>query len=164
MNTSDTSHPTPHTAHRTPPTSHLTPHFGHEERFLGKLSLQNKKIKRKKRLRYISIAASLALLVALPLYFFLNSNRNDYVAESPFSAEVQEVIKSYQAKLDAEIAEIKTMACYAQMQKEIAEIQKENLPTDDLAMLPIEKQLYHIEQIYSIKIEAVQYMQTVCAM
>jgi len=133
----------------------------HEERFFSKLLLQNKKIKRRKQIRYISVAASVALLLALPLYLFFGQN-NDYLAESPFTEEVQEVIKSYQTKLDAEIAEIKTMACYAQMQKEIAEIQKNNLPADELALLPIEKQLYYIEQIYTIKIEAVQYMQTVC--
>jgi hypothetical protein len=133
----------------------------HEERFLNKLLLQNKKIKRQKQIRYASIAASLALLVALPLYFFFGYS-NEYVAESPFTKEVQEVIKSYQAKLDAEIEEIKNMACYAQMQNEITEIQQTNLPATELAMLPIEKQLYYIEQIYAIKIEAVQYMQTVC--
>ena len=133
----------------------------HEERFLNKLTLQNKKIKRSKQMRYISIAASLALLIALPLYFYLSQNE-EYLAESPFTEEVQEVIKSYQTKLDAEIAEIKTMACYTQMQNEIAEIQKDNLPENELALLPIEKQLYYIEQIYNIKIEAVQYMQTVC--
>ena len=112
-------------------------------------------------MRYISVAASLALLIALPFYFYFGQNK-DYVAESPFTEEVQEVIKSYQAKLDAEIAEIKTMSCYAQMQNEITEIQKNNLPENELALLPIEKQLYYIEQIYNIKIEAVQYMQTVC--
>jgi hypothetical protein len=133
----------------------------HEERFLSKLLLQNKKIKRSKQIRYISIAASLALLVALPFYFFTHQSR-EYIAESPFSEEVQEVINSYQLKLDAEIAEIKTMACYAQMQKEIADIQKDNLPANELALLPIEKQLYYIEQIYNIKIEAVQYMMTFC--
>jgi len=137
------------------------PNLNHEERFLSKLLLQNKKIRRKKQIRYISIAASLALLVALPLYFFFNST-NDYVAESPFTEEVQAVIKSYQAQLDAEIEEIKHMACYAKMQKELAEIQKTSLPAEELAMLPIKKQLYYIEQIYTIKIEAVQYMQTVC--
>jgi hypothetical protein len=133
----------------------------HEEHFLSKLLFQNKRLKRRKLIRYISIAASLALLISLPLYFFLDYKK-DYVAESPFTKEVQEVINSYQAKLDAEIAEIKTMACYAQMQKEIAEIQENNLPAEDLAFLPIEKQLYYIEQIYTIKIEAVQYMQTFC--
>jgi len=137
------------------------PVSGHEERFFSKLLLQNKKLKRRKHIRYISIAASLALLLVLPFYFFMNQNE-DYVAESPFSEEVQEVIKSYQAKLDAEIEEIKQMACYAQMQNEVTEIQKDNLPSSELALLPIEKQLYYIRQIYSIKIEAVQYMQTVC--
>jgi hypothetical protein len=154
MNNSETQNRTLHTAH-------LTPQSGHEERFLTKLLLQNKKLKRKKQIRYISIAASLALLVALPLYFFLGIN-NECVAESPFSEEVQEVIKSYQAKLDAEIDEIKSMACYAHLQAELAELQKNNLPSGELAILPIEKQLYYIEQIYTIKIEAVQYMQTVC--
>jgi hypothetical protein len=138
-----------------------TPNENHEERFLSKLLLQNKKIKRRKQIRFISIAASLALLIALPLYFFIHQHK-DYVAESPFSEEVQEVINSYQLKLDAEIEEIKTMACYTQMQKEVAEIQKDNLPTAELALLPIEKQLYYIEQIYNIKIEAVQYMMTFC--
>jgi hypothetical protein len=133
----------------------------HEERFFNKLILQNKKIKRRKQIRYISIAASLALLIALPFYFYLGQSK-DYIAESPFTEEVQEVINAYQAKLDAEIAEVKTMACYAQMQNEIAEIQKGNLPENELALLPIEKQLYYIEQIYNIKIEVVQYMQTVC--
>ena len=137
------------------------PNPTHEERFYSKLLLQNKKIKRRKQIRYVSIAASLALLIALPLYFFFGINK-DYIAESPFSEEVQEVIKTYQAKLDAEIAEIKTMSCYAQMQKEIAEIQKDNIPADELAFLPIEKQLYFIEQIYDIKIEAVRYMRGVC--
>jgi Zn-dependent protease with chaperone function len=135
--------------------------LNHEDRFLSKLLLQNKKIKRKKQIRYLSIAASLAFLVALPLYFFLDFHKN-YVAESPFSEEVQEVIKSYQAKLDAEIEEIQRMACYTQMQTELAELQKNSLPSNELAILPIEKQLYYIEQIYTIKIEAVQYMQTVC--
>jgi len=138
-----------------------TPNPGHEERFFSKLLLQNKKQKRKKQLRYISIAASIALLVALPLYYFFDFT-NDYVTESPFTEEVQAVIKSYQAQLDAEIEEIKQMSCYVQMQKELAEIQKTNLPADELALLPIEKQLYYIKQIYNIKIEAVQYMQTVC--
>jgi len=133
----------------------------HEERFLTKLLQQNKKIKRKRQVRYFSIAASLALLITLPLYFFFDYKK-DFMAESPFTEEVQGVINSYQAKLDAEIAEIKTMACYAQMQKEISEIQKNSLPAGELAILPIEKQLYYIEQIYTIKIEAVQYMQTVC--
>jgi len=133
----------------------------HEERFYAKLLLQNKKIKRRKQIRYLSMAASFALLISLPLYFFFDYKK-DVVLESPFTEEVQGVINSYQAKLDAEIAEIKTMACYAQMQKEIAEIQKNSLPADELAILPIEKQLYYIEQIYTIKIEAVQYMQTVC--
>jgi len=133
----------------------------HEARFFSKLLLQNKKIKRRKHIRYISIAASVALLVALPVFLFYGQN-NDYLAESPFTEEVQEVIKSYQTKLDAEIAEIKTLACYAQMKNEIAEIQKNNLPEDELAFLPVEKQLYYIEQIYTIKIEAVQYMRTVC--
>ena len=133
----------------------------HEERFYAKLLLQNKKIKRRKQIRYLSMAASFALLISLPLYFFFDYKK-DVVAESPFTEEVQGVINSYQAKLDAEIAEIKTMACYAQMQKEIAEIQKNSLPAEELAVLPIEKQLYYIEQIYTIKIEAVQYMQTVC--
>jgi len=142
-------------------TSINPPNSGHEERFLTKLLLQNKKQKRKKQLRYIYIAASLAILIALPLYYFLEI-KNDYLAQSPFPEEVQAVIKSYQAQLDAEIAEIKTMACYAQMQKELAEIQKEPFPAEELAMLPVEKQLYYIKQIYRIKIEAVQYMQTVC--
>ena len=133
----------------------------HEERFLNKLLLQNKKIKRKKQIRYMAIAASVSLLVACPLYFFLNTDKT-YVAESPFTEEVQQVIHDYQAKLDAEIAEIKTMACYAQMQNEITEIEKNNLPENELAILPIEKQLYFIKQIYTIKIEAVQYMQTFC--
>jgi hypothetical protein len=128
---------------------------------LTKLILQNRKVKRQKQIRYISIAASLALLVALPLYYFFGQNK-DYRAESPFTEEVQEVIKSYQAQLDIEIEEIKSMACYTQMQKEIAEIQKDNLPAEELAILPIEKQLYYIDQIYAIKIEAVQYMQTFC--
>jgi len=138
-----------------------TPNPGHESRFLSKLLLQNKKQKRRKQLRYISIAASLALLIASSFYLFFDF-KNDYVTESPFTEEVQAVIKSYQAQLDAEIEEIKQMSCYAQMQKELAEIQKTNLPADELAFLPIEKQLYFIKQIYSIKIEAVQYMQTVC--
>ena len=137
------------------------PISGHEERFLSKLLLQNKKLKRRKQIRYISMAATLALLVTLPLYFFFDF-KNDYVAESPFCEEVQEVIKSYQTKLDAEIEEIRNMACYTQMQKELAEIQKSNLPAEELAILPVEKQLYYIEQIYTIKIEAVQYMQTFC--
>jgi vacuolar-type H+-ATPase subunit E/Vma4 len=107
------------------------------------------------------MAATLALLITLPLYFFFDF-KNDYVAESPFCEEVQEVIKSYQTKLDAEIEEIRNMACYVQMQKELAEIQKNNLPAEELAVLPVEKQLYYIEQIYTIKIEAVQYMQTFC--
>jgi len=138
-----------------------TPNPGHEERFFSKLLLQNKKQKRKKQLRYISIAASIALLIASSFYFFFDF-KNNYITESPFTEEVQEVIKSYQAKLDAEIEEIKQMSCYAQMQKELAEIQKTNLPADELALLPVEKQLYYIKQIYNIKIEAVQYMQTVC--
>ena len=133
----------------------------HEERFYAKLLLQNKKIKRRRQLRYISIAATLALLIALPLYLFLE-NKTNYVAESPFTEEVQEGINTYQARLDAEIAEIRAMSCYAQMQKEVAEIEKNNLPDDELAVLPIEKQLYYIEKIYTIKIEAVQYMQTMC--
>jgi hypothetical protein len=133
----------------------------HEERFLSKLLLQNRKLKRRKQVRYISIAASLALLIALPFYLFLGQDKND-VAQSPFTEEVQEVINTYQSKLDAEIEEIKNMACYTQMPKEVAEIQKDNLPTAELALLPIEKQLYYIEQIYNIKIEAVQYMQTFC--
>ena len=137
------------------------PTQNHEERFFTKLLLQNKKLKRRKQTVYISIAASLALLVALPFYLFFGINK-EYIADSPFTEEVQEVIKSYQTKLDAEIAEIKTMSCYAQMQKEIAEIQKDNLPADELAFLPIEKQLYFIEQVYNIKIEAVQYMKGVC--
>jgi len=137
------------------------PNPGHESRFLSKLLFQNKKQKRRKQFRYISIAASLALLIASSLYLFFDF-KNDYVTESPFTEEVQDVIKSYQAKLDAEIEEIKQMACYAQMQKELAEIQKTTLPAEELAMLPVEKQLYFIKQIYSIKIEAVQYMQTVC--
>ncbi|MCL2434915.1 MAG: hypothetical protein FWD09_02100 [Lentimicrobiaceae bacterium] len=137
------------------------PNPGHEERFLSKLLHQNKKTKRRKQRRYISIAASLALLIASSLYFFFDF-KNDYLAESPFTEEVQDVIKSYQAKLDAEIEEIRQMACYTKMQKELAEIQNTKLPADELAMLPIEKQLYYIKQIYSIKIEAVQYMQTVC--
>ena len=137
------------------------PNPGHEARFLSKLLLQNKKQKRKKQLRYISIAASIALLIASSFYFFFDF-KNNYITESPFTEEVQEVIKSYQAKLDAEIEEIKQMACYAQMQKELAEIQKANLPAEELATLPVEKQLYYIKQIYSIKIEAVQFMQTVC--
>jgi hypothetical protein len=133
----------------------------HEERFLTKLLLQNKKLKRRKQIRSISIAASLTLLIALPFYFYFGQNK-EYIAESPFTEEVQEVIKSYQAKLDAEIEEVKAMACYTQMQKDIIEIQKNNLPENELALLPIEKQLYYIEQIFTIKIEAVQYMQTVC--
>jgi hypothetical protein len=132
----------------------------HEEQFFNKLILQNRKLKRKKQIRYIFIAASLALLISLPFFFFFDYKTNA-IAESPFTEEVQEVINSYQAKLDAEIAEIKTMACYAQMQKEIAEIQKDNFPAEELAMLPIEKQLYYIKQIYEIKIYAVQYMITV---
>jgi hypothetical protein len=137
-----------------------TPNSNHEERFLSKLLLQNRKLKRRKQIRFISIAASLALLIALPFYLFMQDNNR--VAQSPFTEEVQEVINAYQLKLDAEIAEIKNMACYTQMQKEVAEIQKDNLPTAELAMLPIEKQLYYIEQIFNIKIEAVQYMQTFC--
>ena len=137
------------------------PHFAHEERFYTKLLLQNKKLKRKKQTRYLSIVASLALLIAVPLYFFFGYT-NPYVAESPFTEEVQKVIQSYQAKLDAEIEEIKTMGCYARMQKELTEIQKDILPTEDLAMLSVEKQIYYIKQIYSIKIETVQYMQTIC--
>ena len=139
----------------------INPIQNHEERFYAKLLLQNKKIKSRKRVRYFAFAASLALLVALPLYFYFSQNQ-EYIAESPFTEEVREVIDAYQAKLDAEIAEIKTMACYAQMQKEITEIQKTDLPTTELAILPAEKQLYYIKQIYDIKIEAVQYMQTVC--
>ena len=139
----------------------ITPTQNHEERFYAKLLLQNKKLKRKKQIRYISIAASLALLVALPLYFYFGQNK-EYIAESPFTEEVQEVINAYQAKLDAEIAEIKTMACYAQIQNEITEIQRDNFPASELAILPIDKQLYYIKQIYDIKIEAVHYMQTVC--
>ena len=135
---------------------------GHEERFYTKLLLQNKKLKRKQQIRYISIAASLALLIASSFYLFFDF-KNSYTAESPFCEEVQDVIKLYQAKLDAEIAEIKNMACYAQMQKEISEIQKTNIPAEELALLPVNKQLYYIEQIYNIKIEAVQYMQTVCS-
>ncbi|MCL2290261.1 MAG: hypothetical protein FWC34_06080 [Bacteroidetes bacterium] len=154
MNNSKTPHRLPHTSYLVPPTAH-------EDRFLAKLFLQNKKLKRRKQIRYISIAASLVLLVALPLYFFVGL-KNDYVAESPFTEEVQEVIKFYQTKLDAEIEEIRNMACYTKMQKELAEIQKTSLPAEELAMLPIQKQLYYIEQIYTIKIEAVQYMQTVC--
>jgi hypothetical protein len=138
-----------------------TPNINHEERFLSKLLLQNKKLKRRKQVRYISIAASLALIITLPFYLFLGQDKND-IAQSPFTEEVQEVINAYQSKLDAEIEEIKNMACYTQMQKEVAEIQKDNLPTAELALLPIEKQLYYIEQIYNIKIEAVQYMQTFC--
>jgi len=133
----------------------------HEERFLTKLLLQNKKLKRRKQIRYISIAASLAVLISLPFFFFFDYKK-DYVVESPFTKEVQEVITSYQVILDAEIEEIKNMACYAQMQKEIAAIQKNNLPAEELAQLPIEKQIYFIEHIYTIKIEAVQYMQTFC--
>ena len=133
----------------------------HEERFYAKLLLQNKKIKRRRQIRYISMAATLALLIALPLYLFLE-NKTNYVAESPFTEEVQEVINTYQARLDAEIAEIRSMSCYAQMQKEIAEIQRNSLPDDELAVLPIEKQLYYIKKIYKIKFEAVQYMQTMC--
>jgi hypothetical protein len=133
----------------------------HEERFLSKLLLQNKRIKRRKTIRYLSIAASLALLIALPLYFFYD-NKEDYVAESPFTEEVQEIINTYQTKLEAEIMEIKAMACYAKMEKEISDIQYNNFPAAELAVLPIEKQLYYIEQIYSIKIEAVKYMQTIC--
>ena len=132
----------------------------HEERFLNKLMLQNKKIKRRRQVYYISVAASLALLISFSFFFF--DVRKEATAQSPFSEEVQTVINAYQAKLDAEIAEVKAMACYAQMQNEIAEIQKENLPENELALLPIEKQLYYIEQIYNIKIEAVQYMQTIC--
>jgi len=154
MNNPEPQNLIPHTAHRTPPSAH-------EERFLTKLLHQNKKLKRRKQVRYFAIAASLALLVSLPLYFYFTQNKG-YVAESPFTEEVQEVINTYQAKLDAEIAEIKTMACYAQMQNEIVEIQKDNFPATELAILPIEKQLYYIKQIYDIKIEAVQYMQTVC--
>jgi len=138
------------------------PLLGHEERFLAKLLLQNKKIKRRKKIRYGAIAASLALLMVLPLYFFVE-NTHKYVAESPFSEEVQEIINTYQAKLDAEIEEIRKMACYAQVQKEIAELQKDVIPADELAVLPVEKQLYYIMKIYSIKIEAVQYMQTFCS-
>jgi hypothetical protein len=134
----------------------------HEERFLHKLLLQNKKIKRRKRVRYISIAASSALVIVCASSFFFFDIRKEFMAQSPFTEEVQEVINTYQKKLDAEIAEIKTMACYAQMQKDIAEIEKTDLPTEELAMLPVKKQLYYIEQIYSIKIEAMQYMQTVC--
>jgi hypothetical protein len=133
----------------------------HEERFFNKLVLQNRKIKRRKQIRYISIAASLAILISLPLYFF-SDNKTEYVAESPFTEEVQKVINAYQAKLDAEIAEIKEMSCYAKMEKEIAEIQKNNFPADELAVLPIEKQLYYIEKVFAIKIETVQYMQTIC--
>jgi len=133
----------------------------HEERFLTKLLHQNKKLKRKRLIRNLSFAASLALLIALPFYFYFD-NKKECVVESPFNKEVQEVINSYQAKLDAEIEEIKAMACYAQMQKDIAEIQKNNLPANELALLPIDKQLYYIEHIYTIKIETVKYMQTVC--
>ena len=133
----------------------------HEERFYAKLLLQNKKQKIRKQIRNISIAASLALLVALPFYFYFDT-KNDLVGETSLPKEVREVIITYQAKLNAEIEEIKSMACYAQMQKEIIEIQKENLPVEELAILPIEKQLYYIEQIYTIKIEAVQYMMTFC--
>jgi len=133
----------------------------HEERFLTKLLHQNRKLKRRKQIRYISIAASLALMISLPLYYYFDFNK-DYVVESPFTKEVQEVINSYQTKLEAEITEIKTMACYAQMQKEIAAIRKNSLPAEELVLLPVEKQLYYIEHIYTIKIEAVQYMQTFC--
>ncbi|MDR0206647.1 MAG: hypothetical protein LBI45_05265 [Bacteroidales bacterium] len=133
----------------------------HEERFCARLLLQNKKIKRRRQIRYVSLSATMALLIALPLYLFL-VNKTDYVAESPFTKEVQEVIINYQARLDAEIAEIRAMSCYAQMQKEIAEIQNNNLPSDELAVLSIEKQLYYIEKIFTIKIEAVKYMQTMC--
>jgi len=136
--------------------------INHEERFLSKLLLQNKKLKRRKQIRYISVAASLALLIALPVYLFLIPKK-DYVSESPFTPEVQNVIISYQAKLDAEIAEIRTMSCYSQMQKEITEIQKNDLPEKELAILPVERQLYFIEKIYTIKIETVKYMQTVCS-
>jgi hypothetical protein len=138
------------------------PNLDHEERFLQKLILQNKKIKRRKQMRYISIAASFTLLVAFSFSFFFFDIKKEVIAQSPFTEEVQEVINAYQAKLDAEIAEIKVMSCYAQMQKDVAEIEQTNLPATELALLPIEKQLYYIEQIYSIKIEAVQYMQTVC--
>jgi len=138
-----------------------TPNSGHEERFLVKIALQNKKLKRLKQIRYVAMAASLALLIALPLYLYQNQHKTEIV-ESPFTEEVQEVIKSYQTKLDAEIAEIKTTSCYAQMKKEVEEIEKENLPAEELAVLPIAKQIYYIKQIYDIKIEAVQYMRTVC--
>lgn len=137
------------------------PNLNHEERFQTKLLLQNKKLKRKKQARYISLAASFALLIALPFYFFFGYT-NPNVAKSPFTEEVQKVIQSYQTKLDAEIEEIKMMGCYAQIQNELTEIQKDNLPSEDLAILPVEKQLYYIEQIYTIKIEAVQYMQMFC--
>ncbi|MCL2246826.1 MAG: hypothetical protein FWC10_06925 [Lentimicrobiaceae bacterium] len=138
-----------------------TLNLGHEERFFAKLILQNKKQKRQKQLRFLTIAASLLLLITLPFYFYYHQTETS-VAESPFSEEVQEVIKSYQTKLDAEIAEIKMMSCYAQMQNEIAEIQKNDLPAEELAILPVAKQLYYIKQIYDIKIEAVIYMQGVC--
>ena len=138
-----------------------TPNSGHEERFLVKLALQNKKLKRRKQIRYLAMAASLALLISLPLYLYHNQHKAE-IAESPFTEEVQEVIKSYQTKLDAEIAEIKATSCYAQMKKEVEEIEKENLPAEELAVLPIAKQIYYIKQIYDIKIEAVQYMRTVC--
>jgi hypothetical protein len=133
----------------------------HEERFYTKLLLQNKKIKRRRQIRYFSIAATLALLIALPLYLFLE-NKTDYVAESPLNEEVQDVINTYQARLDAEIAEIRAMSCYAKMEKELSEIQKNSLPADELAALPIEKQLYYIKKIYKIKFETVQYMQSMC--
>ena len=140
--------------------SKFTTPEGHEDRFLNKLLLQNKKLKRKKQIRYLSIAASLALLIASSFFFF--DFKNEQLAKSPFPEEVQEAINFYQAKLDAEIEEIKNMACYAQLQKEVSEIQKTSFPAEELALLPVNKQLYYIEQIYTIKIEAVQYMQTVC--
>jgi hypothetical protein len=138
-----------------------TPLPAHEERFQTKLLLQNKKLKRNKQIRYFSIAASLVLLITLPLYFFFGST-NPNIAQSPFTEEVQKIIQSYQAKLDTEIEEIKIMGCYAQMKNELAEIQKDILPTNDLAPLPVEKQIYYIKQIYNIKIETVQYLQTFC--